>query len=95
MKEKIWAKDFIDLSKLILYDTETDKTDQDKLPILNVQLNMTPKTNQKKITFLGAWTDAFVVFARISFRRYPADIQGILKYIQTVRLGANTTNSFF
>uniref|UniRef100_K1PTD6 Uncharacterized protein n=1 Tax=Magallana gigas TaxID=29159 RepID=K1PTD6_MAGGI len=32
---------------------------------------MTPKTNPKKITFLG-----FIVFPRISFRRHPADIQG-------------------
>lgn len=64
-----------------MYYQENDKTDQHKLPILNVQLVMTPKTNPKKITSLGVWTDAFIVFARISFTRHPADIQGILKYI--------------
>lgn len=32
MKEKIWAKDYIDLSKLIQPDPDTDKTDQHKFP---------------------------------------------------------------
>lgn len=48
---------------------------------------MAPKTNPNKITSLGAWTDAFIVFARLSFTRHPTDIKGILKYIKTIRLG--------
>lgn len=50
---------------------------------------MAPKTNPNKITSLGAWTDAFIVFARLSFTRHPTDIKGILKYIKTIRLGAS------
>lgn len=57
---------------MILYHPENDKTDQHKLPILNVQLVLTPKTNPKKITSLVVWTDAFIVFARISLTRHPA-----------------------
>lgn len=87
MKEKIWAKDYIDLSKLIQPDPDTDKTDQHKFSILDGQLVMSPKTNPKKITSLEAWTDAFIVFASIYLTRHPTDIQGILKYMQTIRLG--------
>lgn len=50
---------------------------------------MSPKTNPKKITSLEAWTDAFIVLASIYLTRHPADIQGILKYMQTIRLGAS------
>ena len=42
----------------------------------------------KKITTLQSWTDAFIVFASIYLTRHPCDIQGILKYMQTIRLGA-------
>lgn len=89
MKEKIWAKDYIDLSKLIQPDPDTDKTDQHKFSILDGQLVMSPKTNPKKITSLEAWTDAFIVFASIYLTRHPTDIQGILKYMQTIRLGTS------
>lgn len=88
MKEKIWAKDYIDLSKLIQPDPDTDKTDQHKFAILDGQLVMTPKTNPKKITFLEASTDD-IVFASIYLTRHRADNQGILKYIQTIRLWAS------
>lgn len=87
MKEKIWAKDYIDLSKQIQPDPDNDKTDQHKFSILDGQLVMSPKTNPKKITSLEVWTDAFIVFASIYLTRHPADIQGILKYMQTIRLG--------
>lgn len=65
MKEKIWVKDYIDLSKLIRSDPDTDKTDQHKFSLLVGQLAMAPKTNQQKITSLEAWRDALIVFASI------------------------------
>lgn len=48
---------------------------------------MTPKTNPKKVTSLESLTDEFV-FASICLTRHIADIQGILKYIKTIRLEA-------
>ena len=49
---------------------------------------MQPKHDAKKITTLQTWTDAFIVFTSIYLTRHPCDIQGILKYMQTIRLGA-------
>lgn len=98
--QKIWAKYYIDLSKLIQPDPDTDKTYQHKFAILDGQLVMTPKTNPKKITSLETQTGAFIAFASIYLTRHSADIQGILKYIQTIRYeagrnpNASTTSSF-
>nr|XP_034312472.1 uncharacterized protein LOC109619766 isoform X3 [Crassostrea gigas] len=88
IKEKIWSKDYIDLAKLLHTDLDTDKPDQ-KLSIVDGQLIMSPKTNPKKITTVDSWTDAFLIFSSIYLLRHPADIQGILKYMQTIRLGAS------
>lgn len=52
MEEKIRAKDYIDLSKVMQPDHDTDKTDQHKFAILDGHLIMTPKTNPKKSTSL-------------------------------------------
>lgn len=89
MKEKILENDYIQLSRLIQPDPDTDKTDQQKLICLDCQLHkvMTPKINPKKFTSLEAWADVFIVFANIYLIRHPAVIKGILKYMQTIRLG--------
>lgn len=52
MKEKIWAKDYIDLSKLVQPDQDTDKTDQHKFAVLDGQLVMKPKIVQRKLHLL-------------------------------------------
>lgn len=89
MKEKILENGYIQLSRLIQPDPDTDKTDQQKLICLDCQLHkvMTPKINPKKFTSLEAWADVFIVFANIYLIRHPAVIKGILKYMQTIRLG--------
>ncbi|XP_048743934.2 uncharacterized protein LOC125657358 [Ostrea edulis] len=87
IKHKIWGKEYIELGKVL--ESELDSERGQKFSIVEGQLVMQPKSNTKKITSIDSWTDAFLVFASIYLSRHPADIQGILKYVQTIRLGAS------
>lgn len=69
-------------------DLDTDKPDH-KFSIVDGQLIMSQKITPKKITTVDSWTDAFINFSSIYLLRHPADIQDILKYIQTIRLEAS------
>lgn len=73
--------------------SDTDSGDQQKIAIVQGQLVLQPKSNQNKITSIQSWTDAFLIFASIYLAKYPNDAQGILKYRQTIRLGANPSPS--
>lgn len=67
-ERKDLGRDYTDQCKLIQPYPDTDKTDQHKFANLDGQSVMTPKTNQKKIISLEAWTDAFIVLLwRMSF----------------------------
>ena len=68
------------------------KKDQ-KFAIVDGNLVMQTKQSAKKNTTIEAWTEAFLIFASIYLARNPVDIQGILKYMQIVRLGASRNPS--
>lgn len=83
-KRKNWAKDYADLAKLLPSDVDTDKPDH-KFSIVDGQLIMSPKTTPKKIPTIDSWTDALIIISSIYMLRHPTDIQGILKYVQTIK----------
>lgn len=88
IKDKIWSKQYIDLSKIINSETvDTSAQDSHKFSIVEGQLVIEPKTKTNKITSINTWLDAFLIFSSIYLARHPSDIQGILKYIHTIRLG--------
>ncbi|XP_062611060.1 uncharacterized protein LOC134272901 [Saccostrea cucullata] len=92
IKENIWSKQYIDLAKVII--SEIDNQDTHKFSIVEGQLVIEPKTKTTKIITMQSWVDAFLIFASIYLARHPSDIQGILKYIHTVRLGySRNTNA--
>jgi hypothetical protein len=91
IKEKIWAKQFIVLSKVLESDADSEKPQN--VSIIDGQLVMQPKHNSKKIASVDTWTEAFIVFASIYLARYPSELQDMFKYMKTIRLGASRTPS--
>ncbi|KAK3091282.1 hypothetical protein FSP39_018589 [Pinctada imbricata] len=96
VKDKIWAKEYIDLVKVTKSENLNDIEKDQKFNIIDGQLVMQTKSSTKKITTIEAWTDAFLIFSSIYLSRHPVDMNGILKYIHTIRLGAarNPTGSW-
>lgn len=72
-----------------LVQSDIDWGNQPKISIVQGQLVLHPKLNQNKITSIQSWTDTFLIFAIIYLAKHPNDVQSILKYMQTIRLGAN------
>ncbi|XP_055998401.1 uncharacterized protein LOC130047427 [Ostrea edulis] len=91
IKEKIWNRDYIELSKLI--QSEFEISNEQRVSVVNGQLVIQPKNPPKRITAIHTWTDAFLIFASIYLTRNPVDLQGILKYMHIVRLAANRSVS--
>lgn len=84
IKDKIWSKQYIDLSKIINLETvDTSAQDSHKFSIVEGQLVIEPKTKTNKITSINTWLDAFLIFSSIYLARHPSD----MKYIHTIRLG--------
>lgn len=78
--------------------SEIDSGDQQKIAIVQCQLVLQPKPTSNKITSIQSWTDTFLIYegpskntyASIYLTQYPNDAQGILKYMQTLRLGGKS-----
>ncbi|XP_048731928.1 uncharacterized protein LOC125648926 [Ostrea edulis] len=85
IKDKIWAKQYVDLSKLLDSESENGH-DAHKFSIIEGQLVAEPKVKHIKIATIDNWIDAFLIFASIYLARHPSDIQAILKYIHTIRM---------
>lgn len=66
IKDKIWSKQYIDLSKIINSETvDTSAQDSHKFSIVEGQLVIEPKTKTNKITSINTWLDAFLIFSSI------------------------------
>ncbi|XP_021378272.1 uncharacterized protein LOC110466217 [Mizuhopecten yessoensis] len=65
--------------------------DEQKVIIKNGQL-ITKSISSEKIISIEMWTDAFIVFIAIYGTVHPAKIPGLLKYMDSVRVGARRCN---
>ena len=50
---------------------------------------VTKDTSPKRIESIEKWTDVMLIFAAIYLQAHPAKTIELIKYIQTVRMGAN------
>ena len=91
VRAKIWAKQYVDLE--ILVGNTTPQTmlvlDVDSNnPLVQVKDQVT-----KKIANIEQWSDAFLVYIAIYTEQYPAEVPGILKYMQIVRTMASNSRT--
>jgi hypothetical protein len=79
---------YIDMALLLQNSNLIDASNQQKNSIVQGQLVIQLK-QQSKITNIELGTDAFFMFLNIYCSAHVQNIQGLLKYMNTVRLGAN------
>lgn len=87
LKQKIIAGEYIDLASLLV-NSQTSMEERQKIIISQGELLIQPKQQQQKIVDIGSWTDAFLIFISIYCSAHPAKFQDLLKYMNTIRLGA-------
>ena len=58
------------------------------------EIKIKNKPKDRKITSISEWTDSILIYAAIYLQKFPHQIQGLLKYISSIRLGASRSNTF-
>ena len=86
---------YIDLALLLQNSNLIEASNQQNNSIVQGQLVIQLK-QQSNITNIELWTDAFLTFLSIYCSAHAQKIQGLLNYMNTVRLGAKRcgTNHF-
>ncbi|XP_062616018.1 uncharacterized protein LOC134277712 [Saccostrea cucullata] len=84
-REKIQNGEYLDLGVLLETTEERDK--KNKINLVDGELVL-QKGKSRKITDIGKWTDAFLVFTSIYVEAHPDQSLGLLKYMHTIRLGS-------
>ena len=87
LREKIWNGEFVDLGELLNKDPCKDEVGQ-KLVLINGEIVVKQKSESPKIENIEAWTNAFIIYASIFLEKHPDQVQGIFKYMHTIRLAA-------
>lgn len=86
-KNKIINGEYLDLSQLL---ENTVKNERQENQIVMVDGVLTAKERSKRsITTIEVWTDAFIVYISIYSAVHAAKLQGLLKYMHDIRLGAS------
>ncbi|CAG2245488.1 unnamed protein product [Mytilus edulis] len=87
IKEKILKGEFIDLACLLNNSVNTG-SDKQKLTWAQGEFILQPISQQSKITNIEKWTDAFIIFIYIYCAVHVNRFKELLKYMHTIRLGA-------
>ena len=90
LREKIINGEYVDLSSLL-----TNSENQEQAKSISISSNgrlVLQSKPGKKITDINVWIDAFLIYASIYTSVHTGSTQGLLKYMFTVKLGANRSN---
>ena len=90
IKDKIIQGQYVDLAMLIS-SSNTDTLKQ-KLVFEQGELTIQPNTKLNKISNIETWTDAFLIFTSVFCSIHMSRLQEMLKYMNSVRLGAKRCN---
>lgn len=90
-RQKILNGEYLDLSVLLPKNVNNTEPSH-KVSIVDGELVVQPKTVKGKINDINSWTDAFNIYMSIFLTTHPEHTQGLLKYMQSVRLGASRSN---
>jgi hypothetical protein len=86
LRDKIINVEYVELESLL----SNSHNDQSRTIVIdnNGNLNLKQKSG-KKITDIGTWIDAFLIYTSIYMAAHPSSTQGLLKYMSNFKLGAN------
>lgn len=88
LKEKIWNGEYIHLEKLLPNESLIGENEH-QIVMVDGQFVVKPKHADKKILNIETWTNAFLVYASVFITKHPQEAKSLLKYIDTIRLGAS------
>ena len=89
IKEKIWNGEYIDISVLLIREPSSLDTCTQKLVMVNGELIIKQAQEPVKIMDVEKWTNAFIIFSNVLIAKHPEHAQGLLKYMNSIRLGAS------
>ena len=89
IKEKIWNGEYIDISVLLNKEPSSLDTCTQKLVMVNGELIIKQAQEPVKIMDVEKWTNAFIIFSSVLIAKHPEHAQGLLKYMNSIRLGAS------
>ena len=82
LRKKVKKGEFVELYKLYRKDAAQPPAQIFSLENGKLQLK---DGNDKKITSFGMWLDCFIVFITIRGKKFPNEILGMLKHVETVK----------
>ena len=86
VRDKIINGEYVELDSLL----NNSNNDQTKTIVVDNNGNINVKQKpEKRITEIGTWVDAFLIYTSIYTAAHPDSTQGLLKYMFNVKLGAS------
>ena len=82
IKDKIWAREFVELSTLLL-DEDQGMELQISSHSSKPTFTLVPKT-KREVNTIACWTKAFNCFTAVYSRKWPEEIPGLLKHMEVV-----------
>ena len=82
IKDKIWAREFVELSTLLL-DEDQGMELQISSHSSKPTFTLVPKT-KREVNTIASWTKAFNCFTAVYSRKWPEEIPGLLKHMEVV-----------
>lgn len=91
IRQKIVAGEYIELGNLLgSYAAAPKQT----VSIVNGELVVKDKVQDKKLLDIRMWTDAFLIFISVYVSVHPLAIQGLLMHMRNVRLAASRSQGY-
>lgn len=90
LREKIINGDYVDLGSLLINSENHEQTKSISISG-NGQLVLQSRPG-KKINDINVWIEAFLIYSSIYTSVHTESIQGLLKYMYTIKIGANRSN---
>ncbi|CAG2230130.1 unnamed protein product [Mytilus edulis] len=87
VKQKVINGEYVDMGSLLNNSQNITGVNQ-TLTFNQGQIILQPKQQDTRINTIGIWTDAFLIYISIYCTIHTSQFQELLKYMQTVRLGA-------
>ena len=81
----IWSNQYIDLGSL-LDNSDSQETLQVVSGEFGQTLRIAPQKATKKITSLGQWCDAFMIYITVYTRKFPQEIPLLTTYMRNIKL---------
>ena len=84
IRNQIWSNEYIDLSILLEHKSESDET----LKLIESDddsIRLSRQKGKQKITSIGMWCDAFLVYLTVYTRKYPEEIASLTTYMHHIK----------